>query len=141
MSLVKCTECNKDVSDKAVSCPHCGIPLNEVRKVSSSYNINRLTQRALLVLLIPFFISIIVWIFKAINGYSYASDTYPTLLQLYCKLGVSCEEYAEMGQSGYAISVAWKTLGDNLLVLLIGAVISFVFYVFYSLRGKSSIDS
>lgn len=26
MALVNCTECGKEVSDKAVSCPHCGCP-------------------------------------------------------------------------------------------------------------------
>ena len=28
MSLVKCTECEKKISDKAVKCPGCGYPLN-----------------------------------------------------------------------------------------------------------------
>lgn len=27
MALSKCKECGKDVSDKAVLCPHCGAPL------------------------------------------------------------------------------------------------------------------
>ena len=27
MALIKCPECNKEVSDKASSCPHCGYPL------------------------------------------------------------------------------------------------------------------
>jgi len=27
MALVQCVECNKDISDQALSCPHCGIPL------------------------------------------------------------------------------------------------------------------
>ena len=26
MSLVKCAECGKEVSDRAVSCPNCGLP-------------------------------------------------------------------------------------------------------------------
>ena len=29
MALIKCSECGKDVSDKAVSCLHCGCPINE----------------------------------------------------------------------------------------------------------------
>ena len=29
MALIKCTECKKQVSDKAKSCPHCGFPLIE----------------------------------------------------------------------------------------------------------------
>ena len=28
MSLIKCSECGGDVSEKAVSCPHCGNPIN-----------------------------------------------------------------------------------------------------------------
>lgn len=28
MSLIQCPECNHDVSDKAVSCPNCGYPMN-----------------------------------------------------------------------------------------------------------------
>lgn len=29
MSLIKCNECGKEISDKAVSCPNCGFPLQE----------------------------------------------------------------------------------------------------------------
>ncbi len=28
MALIKCPECNREVSDRAASCPHCGCPLN-----------------------------------------------------------------------------------------------------------------
>lgn len=28
MALIKCQECGKEISDKAVSCPNCGCPLN-----------------------------------------------------------------------------------------------------------------
>lgn len=27
MAMIKCPECNGDVSDKAVTCPHCGYPI------------------------------------------------------------------------------------------------------------------
>lgn len=30
MALIKCPECGKEVSDKAVACPNCGCPLSEV---------------------------------------------------------------------------------------------------------------
>jgi len=26
MALIHCTECNKEISDKAATCPHCGAP-------------------------------------------------------------------------------------------------------------------
>ena len=28
MALLKCPECQHDVSDKAAACPHCGYPIN-----------------------------------------------------------------------------------------------------------------
>ena len=28
MALIKCPECNKEISDKAISCPQCGCPIN-----------------------------------------------------------------------------------------------------------------
>ncbi len=34
MALIKCPECNKDVSDTAETCPHCGYRL---KKVTSKY--------------------------------------------------------------------------------------------------------
>lgn len=30
MALIKCPECGKDVSDKAIACPNCGCPLSEM---------------------------------------------------------------------------------------------------------------
>lgn len=32
MALVKCPECNKEVSDQAHNCPHCGYPLKKATK-------------------------------------------------------------------------------------------------------------
>ena len=29
MALIKCPECNKEISDKVTACPHCGYPLSE----------------------------------------------------------------------------------------------------------------
>lgn len=37
MSLIKCPECNKEISDKAKSCPMCGYPIKEeFDKISSN---------------------------------------------------------------------------------------------------------
>lgn len=30
MALIKCSECGKEISDKATTCPHCGNPINSV---------------------------------------------------------------------------------------------------------------
>lgn len=29
MALISCSECGKEISDKAASCPHCGNPINQ----------------------------------------------------------------------------------------------------------------
>ncbi len=29
MALIKCSECGKEISDKATSCPHCGFVTDE----------------------------------------------------------------------------------------------------------------
>ena len=34
MALINCYECGKEISDKATSCPNCGIPLNQIETVS-----------------------------------------------------------------------------------------------------------
>jgi hypothetical protein len=30
MALIKCSECQGMISDKAVTCPHCGSPVEEI---------------------------------------------------------------------------------------------------------------
>ncbi|WP_083250441.1 zinc-ribbon domain-containing protein [Synergistes jonesii] len=31
MALIKCSECGKEISDKASACPHCGYPMGEIK--------------------------------------------------------------------------------------------------------------
>jgi uncharacterized membrane protein YvbJ len=33
MAMIKCPECGNDVSDKAVSCPKCGCPINNEKEI------------------------------------------------------------------------------------------------------------
>lgn len=35
MALIECPECNKEISDKAVSCPNCGYPMADGKTVKS----------------------------------------------------------------------------------------------------------
>lgn len=30
--MIKCSECGKDISDNATACPHCGCPMEDIRK-------------------------------------------------------------------------------------------------------------
>lgn len=36
MALIKCSECEKEISDKATSCPNCGCPLNNLQTQSTT---------------------------------------------------------------------------------------------------------
>jgi len=39
MALINCPECQKEISDKAESCPHCGCPIkNEINDNMYEYN-------------------------------------------------------------------------------------------------------
>ena len=38
MSLIKCPECEKEVSDKAVTCPYCGCPISSAIKNENTEN-------------------------------------------------------------------------------------------------------
>lgn len=42
MSLINCPECQKEISDKAASCPHCGYPIENNQSRTPDYikNIN-----------------------------------------------------------------------------------------------------
>ena len=39
MALIKCDECGKDVSSKAMSCPNCGNPVSTSSK--NEYSVHR----------------------------------------------------------------------------------------------------
>lgn len=40
MALISCPECSKEISDKAQSCPNCGIPINSVFPEISKTELN-----------------------------------------------------------------------------------------------------
>ena len=33
MAQIKCPECNKEISDKAKSCPNCGCPISTTKNI------------------------------------------------------------------------------------------------------------
>ncbi len=44
MALINCPECNKEISDKAISCPHCGYPIDiKPNKDNKYYDIELLS--------------------------------------------------------------------------------------------------
>lgn len=39
MSLIKCPECKKEISDQAITCPHCGFPITQKKQSNSNYSV------------------------------------------------------------------------------------------------------
>ena len=37
MVLIKCSECGKEISSKAKSCPNCGCPINDESTLPKDY--------------------------------------------------------------------------------------------------------
>ncbi len=44
MAIIHCPECNREVSDRAASCPHCGYPISEVGKQTAQPAAQQLSQ-------------------------------------------------------------------------------------------------
>lgn len=47
MALIKCPECGKEISDKAATCPNCGMPLRKEDRGTYDVTITREKQRFL----------------------------------------------------------------------------------------------
>ena len=74
MPLIGCPDCNKQVSDSATTCPHCGYPINSVRKEQKPVVA---TKRKSSILVVLFFIVMIVIVIN--NAYEeVTSDTKPS---------------------------------------------------------------
>ncbi|MGP8282819.1 MAG: hypothetical protein ACLQT6_08910 [Desulfomonilaceae bacterium] len=66
MSLIKCPECNKDVSTQAASCPHCGAPISPPQEIKV---VTELTGKRYKTLIFFSLATCIVGFFFAITGY------------------------------------------------------------------------
>lgn len=44
MALIKCSECGREISDKAVACPGCGCPVNEISSNNQSETFNLISE-------------------------------------------------------------------------------------------------
>ena len=45
MGLINCSECQKEISDKARTCPHCGNPMKESDLSGVAKNLNLVNLR------------------------------------------------------------------------------------------------
>lgn len=66
MSMIKCPECGKDVSDKATVCPECGYPILENKETLKKEKIKDLKKKSLLI--IPIIVIVIICAIFLKNG-------------------------------------------------------------------------
>ena len=52
MALINCPECGKEISDQAVACPNCGLPINASKNIRSKQSIIPREKMAPLVLIL-----------------------------------------------------------------------------------------
>lgn len=52
MALIKCPECGREISDQAVSCPNCGLPLKRMKNKESKLSIPSNVKAPLILLFI-----------------------------------------------------------------------------------------
>ena len=91
MALINCPECGKEISDKAISCPNCGVPLKPTFQNTINQTINNSKKIDLKnVIPIIFFVlcmAFFVWRFKVgydlVNEYSQDIKNWSTLEFLY----------------------------------------------------------
>lgn len=67
MSLIKCNECEKEISDKSDKCIHCGAPIDRVKEKVKNKVIHLIP---LLISVFVFGVIIYLYVVKSIDAYS-----------------------------------------------------------------------
>lgn len=75
MSLIKCPECNKEISEKAQKCPYCGYPFSEVK-------VKKMTVNVLYIIIIFLCLAVSYGIFLKLNKRQKTRDYDALLNQL-----------------------------------------------------------
>lgn len=69
MALIRCKECGREISDKAITCPSCGNPIND-----DTFTKEVKTSKKVAIIIIT--ILVVVCIIGFIFGYFVPSHTY-----------------------------------------------------------------
>ena len=116
MSLIKCTECKKKISDKAENCPHCGCPVTANKVVANP----RKTS---------FTVKLLLWII----GYFFYIVMLPPvggILATLLIIGfVSFAKYHDKGRELFSSFASTKLF---VKILILGVLALFLFYVRYT---------
>lgn len=84
MALIKCSECGKEISDRASSCPNCGCPIDNVSK-------KRINKKIIIVFLVAIlFICIFIFFhFRSRIPDGYTKEYYQEAKEFV----MECEKY------------------------------------------------
>ena len=90
MSMIKCTECGNDISDKATSCPHCGCPMDAILRAEKAKSGKRTMIFALAILCVLVLVAVSLWYFlvkmpkdRAVAEYTAIVETYNAEVEIY----------------------------------------------------------
>lgn len=76
MALIKCLECGKEISEQALSCPHCGCPIKSTLKVKKKDNYKVYA----VISIIAFVLAGIMWFWRESHGVAIAESEYAYIL-------------------------------------------------------------
>lgn len=96
MSLIKCPECGKQVSDKAINCPSCGYNIKNMKNHTQKMKLNKMPIATLLIFFVIILV-IIIFVLLFINNskkkyYSYRVKytSEDEMLKDLCGTWISC---------------------------------------------------
>jgi len=106
MALIKCPECNKEISDKVKSCPHCGYPFDEAFSNNkpqpveiTSINLNRKKSKKILkFILIVVIVAGLVGIYKYFYNQKQRTSYIENINQATSKMIMSISEAEELSR-------------------------------------------
>lgn len=94
MALIKCSECGKEISDKADICPHCGYPINNIRNKNNLINKKKKYVIGLIFLVTIFIVGILILLLttKSLRQYqkakvAYENKNYTVAREIFQNLG------------------------------------------------------
>lgn len=103
MALIKCPECNQEVSDQAKLCPHCGYKLPKINR--KKFSQSKTKTKTIIILSILFSTLFVMWI-----GYFFLSPITVQWCCLHCVKDATCTEAKKCSRCGKT----WgRPLGHN----------------------------
>lgn len=129
MSLIKCPDCGKNVSNQAISCPNCGYPISKEAHILKNLNIQKkynsiiIKERTMKIFGIIAIISIIFWVILFLWQQGNMSDI----------IHAKASSYARSISGSYMSEKEEELLRLNDIINIIKNILFFSFVLFFFL--------